>query len=490
VPPSIPASPRPAPVWLGFAKLLGLLVLVIGAAIALRAAGLAESLSPAAITRSADSLRALPWIVPAFIATYTVFAAVGLPATPLTLAGGALFGTIGGTAANWVGATLGATGAFLLARALGADAVRRLLGRRAAVLDQFVARAGFLPLLRLRLIPVVPFNGLNFGAGLSGVPLRTYVASTALGILPGTAIYTYFADALLSGVEGAQAAAFGQLAIAATLLILLSFVPLLAKRVGWLVVAALLAAPAAPVSAQATVDHSPWTAMLSAYVQNGIVDYDAFAEDPRFPVYLRSLASVSAASLPRDERLAYWINVYNAYTIELINSRGERGSIRNINKRFGITTKSPWAEPIVRADRRTLTLDDVEHKIIRPEFNDPRIHAALVCAALGCPPLRAEAFTGAALSVQLDDQVRRFLSDPSKNRVDVARRRAYASPIFNWYREDFGGSVAGVGAFWANYLPAGPAKSLLLSGDFTITDTDYDWTLNSPTHARGTGGSR
>lgn len=180
-----------------------------------------------------------------------------------------------------------------------------------------------------------------------------------------------------------------------------------------------------------------------------------------------------------SDRLAYWINVYNAYTIELINARGEKRSIRNINKRLGISFRSPWAEPIVRAGGRVLTLDDVEHKIIRPEFGDSRIHVALVCAALGCPPLRSEAFVGARLDAQLDEQATIFLRQSEKNRVDVATRTVYGSPIFSWYRQDFGGSLSGVGAFWARYFPPGEAHDLLASGNFTWADTHYDWSLNA-----------
>jgi uncharacterized membrane protein YdjX (TVP38/TMEM64 family) len=467
---------------------LGLFAAILVAAWVLaRALGVTDQLTPSGIVAAVERLRAMPWILPAFIAAYAVVAGLGLPGTPMTLAGGALFGAVGGTFANWTGATIGATAAFFLARALGSDAVRRILGKNAGLLDRLIANAGFLAMLRLRLIPVVPFNALNFGAGLAGVKPSTYLASTALGIIPGTAVYTYFADALLAGADGARESAFTQLLIAAGLLIALSFIPTIAKRMGWIAgVALLLAAP--PATAQSTVDHSAWSALLTAHVKDGIVDYDAFAREPRFAAYLRSLDAVRPATLARHERLAYWMNVYNAFTIQLINSRGERGSIRNINKKFGVTLKSPWAEPIVRAGGRVLTLDDVEHEIIRKEFQDPRIHAALVCAALGCPPLRSEAFTGARLDEQLDDQNRRFLAQSSKNRVDVATRTVYASPIFVWYQVDFGGSTAGVGTFWARYVSDPAAKALLTSGDFTLKQTDYDWTLNSPAHARRAGG--
>jgi hypothetical protein len=125
-----------------------------------------------------------------------------------------------------------------------------------------------------------------------------------------------------------------------------------------------------------------------------------------------------------------------------------------------------------------LTLDDVEHRIIRKEFRDARIHVALVCAAVGCPPLRSEAYIGERLDAQLDEQARRFLGQPEKNRVDVTTRTVHGSPIFTWYHEDFGGDLRGVGAFWARYVPPGPAQDLLRSGDFRWLDTEYDWSLN------------
>ena len=464
---------------------LGIFVAVLVAAwLVAKQTGLLEYVDTARIGEAVRAARELPWAAPAFVLTYAIVASLGLPGTPLTLAGGAIFGAAAGTGLNWIGASLGATGAYFLARALGSDAIRSLLGKRASALDALAGDQAFMPLLRLRLIPVVPFNALNFGAGLAGVRPGTYIASTMLGILPGTAIYTYFAGALIAGVDGARETAFQQVLIAAALLVALSFVPTIARRAGWIAAAAMLAfAPGTRLEAQAP-DHGPWSAMLGAYVTNGMVDYDAFRRDPRFKAYLATLNRTNPAQLERADRLAYWINVYNAYTIELINTRNERGSIRNINKVLGITTRSPWAERIVQAGGRTLTLDDVEHEIIRKEFRDPRIHVALVCAAIGCPPLRSEAFTGAQLDAQLDDQARRFLAQRTKNRVDVAMRTVYGSPIFTWYRVDFGDDLAGVGAFWARYVDDEAARALLRSGQFRWVDTDYDWSLNLRRAAR------
>lgn len=468
----------------GVRRLAVLLLVIAGAYLLAERLGLLAYANPTKLGEAVRAAREVSWAAPAFVLIYAGVAALGLPGTPLTLAGGAIFGAVAGTGLNWLGATLGATGAFFLARALGSDTLRQLLGARASALDSLATTQAFLPLLRLRLIPVVPFNALNFGAGLAGVRPSTYIASTALGILPGTAIYTYFADSLLAGVDGARAQAFQQVGIAAALLIALSFVPTLAKRMGWIAAFALAVAyPSRAATAQA-IDHGPWSAMLSSYVTDGLVDYDAFRRDPRFAAYLQSLGRVTPSRLSSDERLAFWINVYNAYTIELINSRNERASIRNINKRLGITFRSPWAEPIVRVDGRTLTLDDVEHEIIRKQFTDPRIHVALVCAALGCPPLRAEAFVAERLSAQLDDQARRFFATRAKNRVDVASRTVYGSPIFTWYRVDFGDTLAGVGRFWATYIDDPAAQALLRSGEFRWVDTEYDWSLNIRPRAR------
>ena len=245
--------------------------------------------------------------------------------------------------------------------------------------------------------------------------------------------------------------------------------------------ATLLALPLMPLPAQ-TVDHGAYDRLLKANVVNGLVDYDAFRDDPAFAGYLRLLAATNPATLPRTEQLAFWINAYNAYTIDLINRKNERQSIRNVNKSLGLLRlKGPWSESFAVVGGKTYTLDDIEQRTIRPTFREPRIHFALVCAALGCPPLRSEAYTGARLEAQLEDQAALFLlRSPQKNRVDVANRTLYRSQVFSFsdYMKDFGGSEAAVGRFIAKYYPAGPARTLLESGEFTVVKTDYDWSLN------------
>jgi hypothetical protein len=244
-------------------------------------------------------------------------------------------------------------------------------------------------------------------------------------------------------------------------------------------IALLLAAPLAV--AAPPPDHSAFDALLREHVAEGLVDYDAFARSPQLGRYLDQLATARLDGLSDPERLAFWINVYNAFTIQQINAHEERESIRNINKTLGLLPlKGPWSEKMVRAAGRTLSLDDVEHEIIRKEFDEPRIHFALVCAALGCPPLRSEVYAGARLEEQLEDQARLFLlRSPAKNRIDVAAATVWVSPILVWYKDDFGGTDEALGRFLARYWEEGPERELLEGGRFRLEKTDYDWTLNS-----------
>lgn len=269
-----------------------------------------------------------------------------------------------------------------------------------------------------------------------------------------------------------------------------------ARRLGWRVAGATLLCVAAfsvacllpaqpPSPSPVRVDHQAFDALLRQHVVDGFVDYDAFARAPEFAQYLASLDRVRPSQLDDDERLAYWINVYNAYTIQLIVSHRETGSIRNINKALGfLQLKGPWSEPLVRAAGRQLTLDDVDHAIIRAEFGEPRIHFALSCAAVSCPPLRSEAYTGDRLLEQLDDQGRRFLGEsPEKNRVE--QRVLHLSPILVAYRTDFGQTMQDLGrgvAPWMNGV-----DSLLQSPRLFVRVTRFDWTLNSQSQARAKG---
>ncbi len=210
---------------------LAILLAIVAAAVVLAwRLGVFDLRDPHQLAAAVRRARGVSGIAPLFVVVYAVVATFGLPATPFTLAGGAIFGTVLGSVLNWCGAVLGAMGSFTLAKVLGRDALRRLLGTRADTLDGLVERGGFATMFRLRLLPVVPFNVLSFAAGIAGVRVRDYALGTALGIVPGTIVYTYFADSLISGAAGASRAAFARVGVAAALLLALSFAPTLLRR--------------------------------------------------------------------------------------------------------------------------------------------------------------------------------------------------------------------------------------------------------------------
>lgn len=234
-----------------------------------------------------------------------------------------------------------------------------------------------------------------------------------------------------------------------------------------------------PLRAQAAL-HEPFDRLLRAHVRDGLVDYDAFAKAPEFARYLASLDAVRPATLSEDDRLAYWINVYNAYTIQLIISHGERTSIRHINRTLGfLQLKGPWNERLVRAGGQIYSLDQLLHRILRKEFREPRVHFALVPAAKGAPPLRSEAYTGARLVEQLEDQARRLLSDTT--RTWYRNGVLGVNPLLIAYERDFGSTRREWVQYVAPYItlrPTEPQKQRLLDGKAIVQPRTYDWSLN------------
>ncbi len=215
-------------------------------------------------------------------------------------------------------------------------------------------------------------------------------------------------------------------------------------------------------------DFFAYDALLHDHVHAGRVDYAALKADPRLTDTVTSIAATDPATITdRSARLAFWLNAYNALTLKLVVDHYPVASIRDI------AGGKPWDQPVIKlADGRTLTLNQIENDIVRPEFKEPRVHFALVCAAISCPPLRSEAFTAAKLDDQLDDQARVFLRDSSRNFYDPAAKTLKLSSIFQWFAADFGGSDAAVIAFVMPYLPKAP------KADAKIGYLDYDWSLN------------
>jgi uncharacterized membrane protein YdjX (TVP38/TMEM64 family) len=205
---------------------LGILAgLLIGAGLLWWRFGPTDLESLRSFARRARGMRDNPWAKPSFVVLYIAASAFGLPITPLTLASGVIFGAVVGATLSWTGAVVGAAGGFLLARRLGAGSVRALAGKRAHKIEELSEATGFLTLVRLQLIPVIPLGALNLTCGVAGVRFSTYAGAAAVGVIPGSVIYAYFADQVIAGAAGADTQSRTQIIVASALLIALTFVP-------------------------------------------------------------------------------------------------------------------------------------------------------------------------------------------------------------------------------------------------------------------------
>ncbi|MFN3531795.1 MAG: TVP38/TMEM64 family protein [Candidatus Brocadia sp.] len=211
-------------------KFVVLLIIIGGAFFAFRYTALSQYTQKDSLLNLLAQLRGHWWGPMGFILIYGLGCVLALPGSLLTLCGGAIFGVAWGTAYNILASNLGATLAFFMARYFGRDFISRFMKGRVEAFDEKVANHGFRFIFTLRLIPLIPFNGLNLGSGLSKIKYRDYLLGSVLGMLPGTFIYTYFADALLKGTTGSGEMAYINLIIASSLLILISLVPFIYKK--------------------------------------------------------------------------------------------------------------------------------------------------------------------------------------------------------------------------------------------------------------------
>jgi len=228
-------------------------------------------------------------------------------------------------------------------------------------------------------------------------------------------------------------------------------------------------------------NHAAWTAILAAHVDDGRVDYAGLQRGAHaeLTAYLQALSSVCRTTYETwsdAQQLAFWINAYNAFTIRLILDNYPLESIRDIGFLPGAAFRSEFI-PFEKLEGDEISLNHIEHDVLRAHFNEPRIHFALVCASVSCPPLRSEAYSAAELGRQLDDQARNFLADPTKNSYDAAGRTLYLSSIFEWFEEDFENSAGSVKAFVARYL-VGEAAAAALRDETEVEHLPYDWGLN------------
>lgn len=219
-------------------------------------------------------------------------------------------------------------------------------------------------------------------------------------------------------------------------------------------------------------DHAIWDKLLHQYNHQGKVDYAGLKRDEALlDAYLDGLAGIDSRSLGRDEQFAFYVNVYNAWTVKLIlTAYPDIESIKDLGSLF----KSPWKKKFVEIDGKTITLDHIEHDILRPRFKDPRVHFAINCAAKSCPPLFRKAFTGKRLHAQLDEATRQFINDPRFYRLEG--QTLYVSSIFKWFKADFEGDIAG---FFERYaLPELKASIMAVRKNLKVKYLDYDWSLN------------
>jgi len=233
-------------------------------------------------------------------------------------------------------------------------------------------------------------------------------------------------------------------------------------------------------ASNASPRHQLLTALLSRYVTDGIVNYKGLKSDKRLSQYVNWLATTDPQTLSdANDRLAFWINAYNAYTLKVICDNYPVKSIMDIRDPAGDAKTSVWDLNLVTINGTAMSLNHVEHEIIRPKFKDPRAHFALVCASKSCPALRSDAFEGESLDRQLNERGRQFLTDTSQNEFDLNHAKAQLSQIFEWFGDDFGSSSKEQLQFLAHFLPDTLAGKILASPEhWTISYKAYDWSLN------------
>jgi len=236
-----------------------------------------------------------------------------------------------------------------------------------------------------------------------------------------------------------------------------------------------------PASAQ-KIDHSAWDKWLKKYLvaphPSGVnrVRYGSVAPEDRKALksYLEDLQSLPISAYNGAEQKAYWINLYNALTVEVILSHYPVESIRNIGISPGLFSRGPWDAKLVTIERERLSLNDIEHRILRPIWKDARVHYAVNCASLGCPNLQLVAYTGENTESLLEKGAGEYINHPRG--LAIKNGRLQVSSIYDWFKDDFGASRDRLLEHWLKYADedlAGALKSY--KGSLAY---GYDWSLN------------
>ena len=231
--------------------------------------------------------------------------------------------------------------------------------------------------------------------------------------------------------------------------------------------------------------HARWTAVLAQHVHGDRFDYAALRLD-RTPlddyiIQLRVVGADQLAGWTREQRYAFWINAYNAHVVQLVMDNYPLESIKDLGGLF-----SPvWKKRFIKlkalhpgGSGKELSLNDIEHEILRPRFKDARVHAAINCASIGCPPLRSEAFVAERLDEQLDGQVRQWLADSNRNQYEPQEATLRVSEIFDWFEEDFERDAGSVRKWIARYAPPEEVEWLRATKQVRVKYLNYSWKLN------------
>jgi hypothetical protein len=278
-----------------------------------------------------------------------------------------------------------------------------------------------------------------------------------------------------------------------------SFRPLVAAAVALTAMAASVTSAAADLAekfgthatgAAVTVDHTAWDEILKAHIKPGPAGINLFdyaklkaGAHGKLKGYIAALEQVEPAKLSRNEQFAFWANLYNAKTIDIVVDHYPVDSIRKISINeglFGFIKKSaglggPWNAKVVKVAGEALSLDNIEHDIMRKVFKDPRVHYAVNCASIGCPNLNENAFTGANLEAELDKGAVAFVNSDRGFKFS-ADGAIQASSIYSWFQVDFGGTEQAVLAHAAKYANTERKPKFKAATD--IAGFDYDWNLN------------
>ena len=234
-------------------------------------------------------------------------------------------------------------------------------------------------------------------------------------------------------------------------------------------------------TATATIDHGAWAGFLRRYLSVGSdgVARVAYCEvdtagRAALDSYLGDLTAIPISAYGRNEQMAYWINLYNVLTVRVVLDHYPVRSIRDIDISPGLFSDGPWGRKLVEVEGEPVSLDDIEHRILRPIWRDPRIHYAVNCASIGCPDLAAEPYRGDALEAQLTRAARAYVNHPRG--VAINDGKLIVSKIYTWFRRDFGDGDSDVLRHLKAY--AEPGLAMRLERFDGIHGDRYDWTLN------------